>query len=67
MYVTINYGTDKDKMSVVTKYLGFINKADLWCPQFYASQSFSDVVYGAVSNSCLGTDRLKMNHGLEKR
>lgn len=47
--------------------LGFIKIAGLWCPWFYTSQSFSDVMYSTVSNSCLGTDRLKMNHGLEKR
>lgn len=31
-------------MSAITKYPGFTNKAGLWCPQFYTSQSFNDVV-----------------------
>lgn len=56
----------QDKMSTITKYSGFINKAGLWFLQFYTSQFFSDVVWSRVSNSCLGTDRQQMNYGLEK-
>lgn len=39
----------QDKMSAITKSPGFTNKAGSWCPQFYTSQSFSDVVYSRES------------------